>query len=126
MYDATVSHAFSIFLIAPESCCFAVTSSSITSCCETPCNSAGSSTVGSCSSTLSSMSLLSTSSLLILAKDAISFDYMLHRVLTVSGSSMPYSTTLSGQSFGQAEVKVPLVTRSYAVLMILRQETMWK
>ncbi|GBM45209.1 hypothetical protein AVEN_168289-1 [Araneus ventricosus] len=43
MYDATVSHAFSIYLIALEDCCFAVTSSSsdklssITSCYETQC-----------------------------------------------------------------------------------------
>ncbi|GBN38095.1 hypothetical protein AVEN_191518-1 [Araneus ventricosus] len=45
MYDATVSHAFSISLIASEDCCFAVTFSfsdklsSTSSCCETQCNS---------------------------------------------------------------------------------------
>ncbi|GBM72828.1 hypothetical protein AVEN_91809-1 [Araneus ventricosus] len=80
MYDATVSHVFSISLIAPEDCCFVVTShssdklSSITSCCEPQCNSISYSVVSSwlCSSTSSSISFLSNSSLLTLAKDTIS------------------------------------------------------
>ncbi|GBN68318.1 hypothetical protein AVEN_124865-1 [Araneus ventricosus] len=45
MYDVTVYHAFSIYLVALEDCCFAFTSpsshkhSSIASCCETQCDS---------------------------------------------------------------------------------------
>ncbi|GBO42525.1 hypothetical protein AVEN_142154-1 [Araneus ventricosus] len=80
MYDATISHAFCVSIIALEDCCFAVTSSSsekhssITSCCETQCNSTSSSVVNywMCSSTSSSILLLSTYSSLIFAKYTIS------------------------------------------------------
>ncbi|GBM45376.1 hypothetical protein AVEN_270688-1 [Araneus ventricosus] len=82
MYDATVSNAF-FSLIALEDYCFAVTSSSdklssATSCCETQCNSISSSVISSgcalpqahqCS--WLSISFLSTSSPLVLAKGTI-------------------------------------------------------
>ncbi|GBN00239.1 hypothetical protein AVEN_14283-1 [Araneus ventricosus] len=124
MYDATVSDAFSISLIALEGCCFAVTASSsgklfsITSCYETQCNSISSSVVSSwlCFSTSSSISLLSTFSPLIFSKDIISstidFTGYCLRLLTVTFA------TLSGQSFFQVELKLLLVTPFQAFTLI--------
>ncbi|GBN63854.1 hypothetical protein AVEN_52977-1 [Araneus ventricosus] len=88
MHDTTVSHAFSISLIARKDCYFAVTSSStdklssITSCCDTQCNSLSSSAVSSWlhSSTSLSISLLSTCSPLILARHNLVV-YRLHWVI---------------------------------------------
>ncbi|GBN00371.1 hypothetical protein AVEN_19380-1 [Araneus ventricosus] len=71
-------HAYSISLKAPKDCCFAVPSSSsdklssITSCYETQCNSSSVVSSWLCSSTSSSISLLSSYRPLILAKDTIS------------------------------------------------------
>ncbi|GBO05238.1 hypothetical protein AVEN_160703-1 [Araneus ventricosus] len=116
MNNTTVPYAFSISLNAPEDCRFAVTSSSITSCCEAQCNSMSSSVVSSWlySSTNSSISLLSTSSPLILAKDTI--------LLTTGSTGL--SQTPQCHIRQHFPTNLLLVISSQAFSIILRQLTM--
>ncbi|GBM38271.1 hypothetical protein AVEN_17718-1 [Araneus ventricosus] len=102
-YDESVSHTFSISLIALEDCCCAVISSSvkfssIISCCETQYKFISSSVVRSWlwSSISSQISFLSTSNPLILAKDTISLT--IGSTGTASDSSKSHSTTLSAKA----------------------------
>ncbi|GBN17742.1 hypothetical protein AVEN_38687-1 [Araneus ventricosus] len=123
MYDATVSHVFSISLIAPEDCCFVVTSPS--------------------SDKLSSKLLAVNHNQLHKLFSGQLLVMLFHKFIDIisiqlqsldlgqrynfvdSDSSMSHSTTLSDQSFFRAEVRVFLVIPRHAFSIILRQETIW-
>ncbi|GBM49555.1 hypothetical protein AVEN_1887-1 [Araneus ventricosus] len=87
MYDATVSHAFSISLIDLEDCSLTVTSSSdklssITTCCETQCNFVSSSVVSPwlCSSTIDMIAIHLQD--LDVGQRHNLIDYRLHKVVS--------------------------------------------